>query len=72
MRNSDLLASEAPHDASAQIPNGKLRHGAAVSEDFLKLKPKLKLGAANKLLRGLSLLVGRQKSKRKFTPKTSG
>ena len=45
MRISDLLANEAPHDASAQIPSGKLRRGAAVREDFLRLKPKAGEGA---------------------------
>ena len=72
MRISDLLASEAPHDASAQIPSSKLRHGAPVSEDFLKLKPKSGEGADDTVSNDLAKRDGRQKSKRKSAPKASG
>ena len=35
MHISDLLAKEKPHDATSQIPSGKLRRDAAVREDLL-------------------------------------
>lgn len=72
MRISDLLANEAPHDASAQIPSRKLRRGAAVREDFLKLKPKAGEGANDTVPKDLVARARRQISKRKSEPKTSG
>jgi len=72
MRIIELLSTGPLTLTGAKATDAFTWRGARVSEDFLKLKPKLKLGAANKSLRDAPLSVGRQKSKRKFTPKTSG
>lgn len=72
MRISELLSTSPPSATDAKVNDTKAWHGASVREDFLKLKPKLKPGATDKSLRDVVTPVGRQKSKRKSEPKTSG
>ena len=72
MRIIELLSTNPSSRTGAKANDAKSCHGASVSEDFLKLKPKMGRGATDKLLRDLVALAGRQKPKRKSEPKTSG
>ena len=72
MRIPDLLSTNPPSPTGAKVNDAKTRHSASVSEDFQKPKPKMRPGATDKSLGHVTTSVGRQKSKRKSEPKTSG
>ena len=72
MRISELLSTSPSSPTDAKVNDTKAWHGASVREEFLKLKPKVKPGATDKSLRAVATPMGRQKSKKKSEPKTSG